>query len=118
MFKYFQQNNIEKVFIVAELSANHNGSIETARQSIIAAKKAGANAIKLQTYTPDTITINSNEDDFIIEGTIWKAEKKWAKIEKEKVSFVDYRQDEFPLLLNHIHDGPLLLFYRGKPFPR
>ena len=47
-----------------------------------------------------------------------KAEKKWAKIEKEKVSFVDYRQDEFPLLLNHIHDGPLLLFYRGKPFPR
>lgn len=34
------------------------------------------------------------------------------------MSFVDYRQDEFPLLLNHIHDGPLLLFYRGKPFPR
>ena len=47
-----------------------------------------------------------------------KAEKKWAKIEMEKVSFVDYWQDEFPLLLNHIHDGPLLLFYRGKPFPR
>lgn len=47
-----------------------------------------------------------------------KAEKAWAKIEKEKVSFVDYRQDDFPLLLNHTHDGPLLLFYRGKHFPR
>ena len=47
-----------------------------------------------------------------------KAEKAWTKIEKEKVSFVDYRQDDFPLLLNHTHDGPLLLFFRGKPFPR
>lgn len=47
-----------------------------------------------------------------------KAEKEWAKIEKRKVSFVDYRQDDFPLLLNHTHDGPLLLFYRGKAFPR
>lgn len=46
-----------------------------------------------------------------------KAEKTWAKIEKEKVSFVDYRQDDFPLLLNHTHDGPLLLFNRSKPFP-
>lgn len=47
-----------------------------------------------------------------------KTEKAWSKIEKEKVSFVDYRQDEFPMLLNHTHDGPLLLFIRGKPFPR
>jgi DNA processing protein len=47
-----------------------------------------------------------------------KSEKAWAKIEKEKVPFVDYRQDDFPLLLNHTHDGPLLLFFRGKPFPR
>ena len=47
-----------------------------------------------------------------------KAEKEWAKIEKRKVSFIDYRQDDFPLLINHTHDGPLLLFYRGKAFPR
>ena len=47
-----------------------------------------------------------------------KAEKAWTKIEKEKVSFVDYRQDDFPLLLSHTHDSPLLLFYRGNHFPR
>ena len=47
-----------------------------------------------------------------------KAEKAWTKIEKEKVSFVDYRQDDFPLLLNHTHDSPLLLFYLGNHFPR
>jgi len=61
-----------KVFIIAELSANHNGSIETAVQTIRAAKKAGADAIKLQTYTADTMTLNSYEDDFKIKGTIWE----------------------------------------------
>lgn len=60
------------VFIIAELSANHNGSKETAIETIKAAKRAGADAIKLQTYTADTITINSTKDDFkISQGTIW-----------------------------------------------
>lgn len=60
------------VYIVAELSANHNGSLENALKTIQAAKEAGANAIKLQTYTPDTITLKCNKKDFIIEGgTIW-----------------------------------------------
>jgi len=61
-----------KVFIIAELSANHNGSIETAIETIRAAKRAGADCIKFQTYTADTITINSKKDDFRIEGTIWE----------------------------------------------
>lgn len=61
-----------KVFIIAELSANHNGSIETAIQTIRAAKRTGADAIKLQTYTADTITLNSKKDDFRLkQGTIW-----------------------------------------------
>ena len=60
------------VFIIAELSANHNGSIETAIETIRAAKRAGADAIKLQTYTADTMTINCDKDDFIIKGTIWE----------------------------------------------
>jgi pseudaminic acid synthase len=61
-----------KVFIIAELSANHNGNIETAIETIRAAKRAGADCIKFQTYTADTITINSKKDDFLIKGTIWE----------------------------------------------
>jgi pseudaminic acid synthase len=60
-----------RVFIIAELSANHNGSIETAIETIRAAKRAGADCIKLQTYTSDTMTIDSDKDDFVIKGTIW-----------------------------------------------
>lgn len=59
-------------FIIAELSANHNGSLQTAIETIKSAKRAGANAIKLQTYTPDTITIDCDKDDFVIKGTIWE----------------------------------------------
>lgn len=60
------------VFIIAELSANHNGSLEAALETIKAAKRAGADAIKLQTYTADTITIDSDKEDFLIKGTIWE----------------------------------------------
>lgn len=67
----FSKKVKEKVFIIAELSANHNRNIKIAIESIIAAKKAGADAIKLQTYTADTITINCHKDDFKIKGTIW-----------------------------------------------
>jgi len=65
-------NKSKGVFIIAELSANHNGDIETAKKTVIAAKNSGADAIKLQTYTADTITLNSNKEDFRInQGTIW-----------------------------------------------
>lgn len=64
-------SNNSSVFIIAELSANHNGSIETAIETIRAAKRAGADCIKLQTYTADTMTIDCDKDDFIIKGTIW-----------------------------------------------
>lgn len=60
------------VFIIAELSANHNGSIEKAFRLIDAAKEAGADAVKLQTYTPDTITLDSDNEYFKIkQGTVW-----------------------------------------------
>lgn len=59
-------------FIIAELSANHNGSITTAIETIRAAKRAGANCIKLQTFTADTITLDSKKEDFrISQGTLW-----------------------------------------------
>jgi pseudaminic acid synthase len=63
------------VFIIAELSANHNGSLETALQSIKSIKRAGADCVKLQTYTADTLTLNSEKDDFMIKGTLWEGRK-------------------------------------------
>jgi pseudaminic acid synthase len=68
-------NKTSKVFIIAELSANHNGNIETAIETIRAAKRVGADCIKLQTYTADTITIDSEMKDFLIKDTIWKGRK-------------------------------------------
>ncbi|GMN07860.1 pseudaminic acid synthase [Croceitalea sp. MTPC5] len=68
----FEINDTSPCFIIAELSANHNGDIEIAKETIKAAKKAGADAIKLQTYTPDTLTIESNKEYFrIAQGTLW-----------------------------------------------
>lgn len=72
MNNFFQKHTSKNVFIIAELSANHNGSLKNALETIRAAKRAGANAIKLQTYTADTITIDSKKKDFIINnGSIW-----------------------------------------------
>ena len=70
-------NNVEvgdknRSFIIAELSANHNGSLEVACDTIKAAKRAGADAIKLQTYTADTITLDVKSEEFKINhGTAW-----------------------------------------------
>lgn len=69
--KNFNINKDSQVFIIAELSANHNGSLETALETVRAAKRAGADCIKLQTYTADTITIDSKKEDFLIKGTLW-----------------------------------------------
>ena len=62
-------------FIIAELSANHNGNMDTAIETIRAAKRAGADCIKLQTYTAETMTIDSTKDDFMIKGGIWDGRK-------------------------------------------
>lgn len=61
----------EPPYIVAELSANHGASLERAMQLLEAARKAGADAVKLQTYTPDTMTIDSDRSDFEIVGGLW-----------------------------------------------
>jgi len=68
----FKIDKNSPVFIIAELSANHNGNLDTAIATIKAAKRAGADCIKLQTYTADTITIDSRNPDFLIKGTIWE----------------------------------------------
>ena len=58
-------------YVIAELSANHNGNYDTARRIMDAAKAAGADAVKIQTYTPDTITLDVSSEDFIIHGGLW-----------------------------------------------
>lgn len=62
-------------YIIAELSANHNGSLERALETIEVAQKCGADAIKLQTYTPDTMTIDCDSPDFVIKGGLWNGSK-------------------------------------------
>lgn len=67
-----QLGNGQPVLIIAELSANHNGSYEKAEALMLAAKESGAEAVKLQTYTPDTMTLDSNAAPFVIQGgTPW-----------------------------------------------
>jgi pseudaminic acid synthase len=71
-------------YIIAELSANHNGSLERALATIDEAKRCGANAIKLQTYSAETMTIDCDKPDFRIQGGLWDGYKlydlyKWAQ---------------------------------------
>lgn len=71
-------------YIIAEISANHNGSIERALKTIDEAKRCGADAVKIQTYTADTMTIDCDLDDFMIKGGLWNGYKlydlyKWAE---------------------------------------
>lgn len=69
-------------FIITELSANHNGNIDNAFKLIDVAKKAGADAVKLQTYRPDTITLNCDSEDFQIHGGLWDGTTLYELYEK------------------------------------
>ena len=74
-------------YIIAEISANHNGDINRAFRIIEEAKIAGANAVKLQTYTPDTITLNSDESDFRINGGLWDGQTLYELYESAHTPF-------------------------------
>jgi len=58
-------------YIIAEMSANHNGNLDAAFRIIAQAQKSGADAVKIQTYTPDTITLNSDAEEFCVKGGLW-----------------------------------------------
>ena len=82
------KNPLKKTpFFVAEVSANHNGSLPHAKKLIKIAKKYGADAVKLQTYTPDTLTINSNKPDFKIRGGLWNGKTLWDLYDKAQTPF-------------------------------
>lgn len=79
-----QINRKQPPYIIAEMSANHNGSLERAFETIATAKRCGADAVKLQTYEADTITIDCDKPDFMIKGGLWNGYKlhdlyKWAE---------------------------------------
>lgn len=73
---------MSKTYIVAEMSANHNHSLDIAIDTVRAAKKAGADAIKLQTYTADTLTIDCREPDFLLKSGLWAGESFYTLYQK------------------------------------
>ncbi len=72
----------DKVYIIAEMSANHAGNLVNAKEIIYAAKEAGADCIKIQTYTPDTMTIDCNNPYFQIRSGTWKGENLYQLYKK------------------------------------
>lgn len=74
-------------FIIAELSANHNGSLERAKLSIKIAKECGVDAVKIQTYKPETMTIDSNKSDFIVKGGLWDGYKLYELYNEAQTPF-------------------------------
>jgi pseudaminic acid synthase len=85
MLKFKKKKN-NPIFI-AEISANHNGSLTQALRLIKTAKKYGADLVKLQTYTPDTMTIKSSKNDFKIKGGLWNGNTLWDLYEKAQTPF-------------------------------
>ena len=87
-------NNYKTPFFIAEISANHCGSLIHAKKLIYTAKIYGADAVKLQTYTPDTITIKSDKKDFKIKRGLWKGETLWDLYKKAQTPF-EWHKDLF-----------------------
>lgn len=81
-------------YVIAELSANHNGSLDTAFRIVAEAKKAGADAVKLQTYRPDTITLDSDAEDFKIKGGLWNGRTLYELYEEAHMPW-DWHQPLF-----------------------
>ena len=81
-------------YIIAEISANHNGVIDNAFRIMDAAKRCGADAVKMQTYTPDTITLNSSNEDFVIREGLWKGRTLYQLYEWAHTPF-EWHQEMF-----------------------
>ena len=75
MFRVFEKIRNDEVYIIAEMSANHGGSLDTALEIVRQAAKAGADCLKIQTYTADSLTIDCDSDAFQIHGGLWNGYK-------------------------------------------
>lgn len=98
-------------YVIAELSANHNGKLETAIQLIDEAAKAGADAIKIQTYRPDTITLDSESDEFRIRGGLWDGRTLYELYQNAHTPW-----DWHAPLFEHAHKLGVTIF--SSPFDR
>lgn len=87
-------------FIIAELSANHNGDLEQAKRIIRSAAEQGATAVKLQTYTADTITLKSDAPDFQIKGTLWEGRTLYDLYEEAHTPW-DWHEELFAEARSH-----------------
>lgn len=104
--------NEKKVFIIAELSANHGKDINIAKKTILAAKEAGADAVKIQTYTPDTMTINCDNEYFKLKsGTIWDGRSLY-ELYKEAYTPWEWQKE----LMEYANDIGLIFF--STPFDK
>ena len=104
------KNPLKKTpFFVAEISANHNGYLFHAKKLIKIAKKYGADAVKFQTYTPDTLTLKSNKPDFKIRGGLWNGKTLWDLYEKAQTPFEWHKE-----LFNYAKKLKILCF--STPF--
>lgn len=99
----------EPPYIIAELSANHNGKLETALRIIEEAKKSGADAVKLQTYTADTITLNSDAEEFRIKGGLWDGRTLYDLYQEAHMPW-----DWHKPLFDHAHKLGITIF--SSPF--
>ncbi len=126
----FDVNDLNKTYIIAEMSANHAGSKERAKEIIHAAKESGADCIKIQTYTPDTITIDCDNKYFRINKGLWDGENlyklygkaytpwEWQaelKEEAEKIG-IDFLSTPFDNTAVDFLEGIGLEFYKIASF--
>ena len=96
-------------YIIAEMSANHNGSIENAFKIVEQAKRCGADAVKLQTYTADTITLDSRAPEFMIRGTLWDGQSLHELYQKAHMPW-----DWHKPLFDFAHEQGITIF--SSPF--
>lgn len=96
-------------YLIAELSANHAGSLAAALQGIEAAKAAGADAVKIQTYTPDTMTIDHRDPGFVIEGGLWDGRTLYDLYQEAHTPY-----EWHPVLFKHARKTGITLF--STPF--